>query len=258
MSLEKIEEALLSVKDFPGGVICIGGEPTMHDDFYNVSKLWAEYVNRPRRAIFYGRHPGGEVQRWINQIYPYQTFNDHYGGSWHKPLFVTGQDMGLPITKILKNIDRCMINHIWCPSINENGAYFCEVAATIDRFIAGGKHAMNVKPGWWKRDIPEQQKLICQYCGLAQDFPPVRDNGGIEYISAFWAKIFKPEDLTKFKMVLDISEMQGAPYTRYAQKDGLHHWNKATLPIWLRQKRFGMAYRAKKIWWKIKDMIGGN
>lgn len=65
-------------------------------------------------------------------------------------------------------------------------AYFCEVAASIDRLFFGGAHAWPIEQGWWQRrpeDFKDQLSL-CDYCGLAQPGPSQLDRLERDIVSA--------------------------------------------------------------------------
>ena len=66
-------------------------------------------------------------------------------------------------------IDRCWVQNSWSASINQKGAYFCEVAAA-NALLYDRPDVWKVEPGWWKKtpkDFREQMEAACPKCGCA-------------------------------------------------------------------------------------------
>ena len=76
------------------------------------------------------------------------------------------------------NRDKCWVQNLWSGTVNTFGAYPCEVMASIDATLYGGKHAWPVTEDWWKRTTAEFGDMVklCDHCALAQPGPGSVDN----------------------------------------------------------------------------------
>ena len=66
-------------------------------------------------------------------------------------------------------VNHCWVQESWSASVNEKGAWFCEVAAALSGLF-DGPMGWPVEPGWWKRipaDFKEQMDWACRKCGAA-------------------------------------------------------------------------------------------
>jgi len=78
-------------------------------------------------------------------------------------------------------IRACPFQEHWSPVINDHGAYFCEIGATQDRILHGGRHAWPVKPGWWDKrpeDFEDQVQALCVNCSGCLPMPAFSDGRG--------------------------------------------------------------------------------
>jgi hypothetical protein len=206
MKLETFERSVQSMEGWhrPGNILgVIAGEPTLHAEFETISMRFAEMWGGPLTGN--GRLPVSDfntmaVERlhdrtngrglWtslgagftrhyetIMDVYGFWNVNTHESGGRHQALLISRKDYqeatGVSDEQWLHNRDNCWVQNLWSATINDKGAYFCEVAATIDRLYFDGKHAWGVETGWWQRtpkDFNDQLEL-CNYCGLAQPGP---------------------------------------------------------------------------------------
>lgn len=210
MALESFERAVKSMEGWnaPNRLIgVIGGEPTLHPDFERISRRFAELWGAPTTSN--GRQPIADLNSFaterlfdrstgrglwtslgegfyrhyetIMEVYGHWNTNTHESGGRHQALLITREDYiaqtGLSQERWLHNRDNCWVQRMWSATINDRGAYFCEVAGSIDRLFFEGAHAWPVESGWWERK-PEDfgsQLELCDYCGLAQPGPSQLD-----------------------------------------------------------------------------------
>ncbi|HEX3755685.1 MAG TPA: hypothetical protein VHV26_11490 [Rhizomicrobium sp.] len=210
MELETFERAVKSMDgwDGPNRVIgIIAGEPTLHSNFEKISRRFAELWGGPLTGN--GRLPIKDFNHlaterlfdrstgrglWtslgagfyrhyetIMEVYGHWNTNTHESGGRHQALLISRDDYkaatGLSDEQWLQNRDNCWVQNMWSASINDKGAYFCEVAASIDRLYFNGAHAWPVEQGWWQRSPADfgAQLDLCNYCGLAQPGPAQLD-----------------------------------------------------------------------------------
>lgn len=210
MELETFERSVKSMEGWqaPNRVIgIIAGEPTLHSNFEKISRRFAELWGGP--VTDNGRLPIKDFNQFaterlfdrstgrglwtslgagfyrhyetIMEVYGHWNTNTHESGGRHQALLITRKDYqaqtGMSDDQWVKNRDACWVQNMWSASINDKGAYFCEVAASIDRLYFNGKHAWPVEHGWWQRK-PEDfgaQLDLCNYCALAQPGPAQLD-----------------------------------------------------------------------------------
>ncbi len=218
MSLPIFERAVRSMEGWqqPNRVIgIIAGEPTLHSEFEALSRRFAELWGGPDTE--HGRHPIGDFNQFaierlfdrsngrglwtslgqgfyrhyetIMDVYSHWNPNTHESGGRHQALLITRADYcaatGLSQEKWLDNRDHCWVQGMWSAAVNDKGAYFCEVAAAIDRLYFDGAHAWPVEHGWWQRNPADfgDQLELCDYCALAQPGPSQIDRLDRDIIS---------------------------------------------------------------------------
>ena len=210
MKLETFERAVKSMEGWQGPNKVIGviaGEPTLHAEFEQLSRRFAELWGGPLTGN--GKLPIKDFNRFaterlfdrstgrglwtslgagfyrhyetIMEVYGHWNTNTHEMGGQHQALLITREDYckttGTTGEQWLINRDNCWVQKLWSATINDKGAYFCEVAGAIDRLYFNGAHAWPVEHGWWQRK-PEDFKNqldLCNYCGLAQPGPSQLD-----------------------------------------------------------------------------------
>lgn len=210
MKVETFERAVKSMDgwDGPNKVIgVIAGEPTLHSEFEQISRRFSELWGGPLTGN--GKLPIKDFNRFaterlfdrstgrglwtslgqgfykhyetIMEVYGHWNTNTHEVGGQHQALLVTRDDYckttGMSSEQWEKNRDNCWVQGMWSATINDKGAYFCEVAGAIDRLYFNGSHAWPVEHGWWQRkpeDFKDQLDL-CNLCGLAQPGPSQLD-----------------------------------------------------------------------------------
>jgi hypothetical protein len=211
MKLETFERAVKSMEggwDGPNKVIgIIAGEPTLHSEFEQISRSFADLWGGPLTGNgklpikdfnnfaterLFDRSTGRGLWTSLGQgfyrhyetimeVYGHWNTNTHEMGGQHQALLITREDYikttGMSDDQWVENRDKCWVQNLWSASINDKGAYFCEVAAAIDRLYFNGAHAWPVEQGWWQRtpaDFKDQLDL-CNMCGLAQPGPSQLD-----------------------------------------------------------------------------------
>jgi hypothetical protein len=174
MELEKIEEAVDSLAGYHGGVGIMGGEPTLHPRFPEICDMLMRKLSPYQCGLWTSGYKWDEYKKLIKKTFKFAVnYNDHSDTRQkHQPVLVA-------IDEVVKNkesmwdlINHCWVQELWSPSINVNGAFFCEVAAAMDMLLGlGGGYP--VKKGWWAKDpadFRDQIELYCRHCGAALPF----------------------------------------------------------------------------------------
>ena len=206
MDFKDFTNAVDSLKDYPGTVGIMGGEPTLHPQFAQfVCYLKEQRPDQSPFSIF--RHPvrdfnsfhssrlthlhGRKRGLWsalgnkyydnfelIQDTFAYQCINDHRNTGLHQALLITRKELGIPDKEWNILRDKCWIQNEWSASITPKGAFFCEVAAALD-MLFDGPGGWPVEPGWWKRR-PEDFQDQLHWCELCSAALPVPSNPGNE------------------------------------------------------------------------------
>lgn len=198
MSQDCFQQALDSLKGWPGVVALFGGNPCSHPNFPEICQMLAEAVpDQSKRGLWsndFLRH--GKVVR--DTFYPEGRFNLNVHRNihasyemekhtpsqviiksitepaWHSPILVSWKDQGLTRDEWERLRESCDINQRWSAAIVErNGeayAYFCEVAAALDG-VRGQNMGLRASPGWWKLPITYFQGQIRHCCDAGCGIP---------------------------------------------------------------------------------------
>jgi len=227
MDVDFFKKAVDSMEGFPGIVGVMGGEPTLHPHFDEMMDYYASRIPEPRPAVFigdptpsfkdYGRivkyMRGRKRGLWsalgpgyyknfekIQDVFPYQNLNDHRTVNTHQAILVTRKELGIPDDEWYKLRDNCWIQNIWSASITPKGAFFCEVAASLD-MLFNGPGGWPVEPGWWKRVPSEfgEQLNWCENCSVALTVPANNANDETDIVSPVMLEKLKKVNGPKIK-----------------------------------------------------------
>lgn len=104
----------------------------------------------------------------IQDVFTYQAVNDHTNPMYHEPILVARKDLGIPDDEWIKLREKCWVNQLWSAGITPKGAFFCEIAGTLD-LLLDGPGGWPIEPGWWKREEKDfgDQLQWCELCGVA-------------------------------------------------------------------------------------------
>lgn len=172
MTLDEVSNAIRSLDGFPGRVGLMGGEPAMHPSFSEILAIYRDLLPKDRREFW---TTGWKWYGYLDEIR--ETFHDdlvHYNDHTqttgkHQPLLVAIEDV-IPDAALREElIDDCWVQRQWSASITPKGAFFCEVAASLDHLF-DGPGGWPVEPGWWRRipsDYAEQRNFACNKCSAA-------------------------------------------------------------------------------------------
>ena len=264
MDLDTFRRAIDSLEGFQGVVGIIGGEPTLHPQFDQLLDYYAAKIPEPRpysfirqpvaafheysRMVKYQRGRrrglfsslGNGYYRHFEQIqdtFPYQSINDHSSVNTHQAILITRKELGIPDREWFTLRDNCWIQNLWSAAITPKGAFFCEIAGSLD-MLFGGPGGWPIEPGWWKRkprDFADQLHW-CEMCSVALKVPTME--------AARRTDIVSPAILEKLKTINGPKVRKGqyvvfepSGYNQ-AQFSG-HECN----PIWYLPKEKGDAAR---------------
>ena len=175
MSLGEFRNALKSLEDWPGQIGISGGEPTLHPYYPDILSIIREFPRPQGRQyqLFTSGGPRYQKYRDISVgtfVCIHENFHDDRQQDicLHQPITVAVGDVIEDADLRESLIDDCWVQRTWCPVINSKGAFFCEVAGSMD-IIFDGPGGYPVEPGWWKKEIKdfqEQREKYCYCCGM--------------------------------------------------------------------------------------------
>lgn len=206
MSTEQFQKAIDSLAGYsqlPHAIVgLMGGEPMLHPKFaefceYALAKigrrklgLWSTFPDSPN----YSKHA-----ELIVKTFSVILLNDHSRDDIkHAPVLMASEEHFRKVCQFCKGskegifehqpciecggkgtitddaslfqaVDHCWVQESWSASINNKGAFFCEVAAALDDLF-DGPGGWPVEPDWWKRvpaDFRAQMDWACRKCGAA-------------------------------------------------------------------------------------------
>jgi hypothetical protein len=209
MDLKYYEMALKSLKDFPSIVGMIGGEPTLHPNFFEFCELVKFYIpEKNRRGLWtntltevYNKNKG-----YIFDVFGVICMNDHKAPIYHTPILTSIEDLdNLSVEEKNNFINNCWIQLTWSATITPKGGYFCEVAGMLS-MLFNGPEGRNVEadPEWWKKDISifsDQIDWACNKCGCSIPLIPRRCVDEIDDVSE--TNLKRLEEIKSPKIKLD-------------------------------------------------------
>ena len=89
----------------------------------------------------------------IQDVFTYQAVNDHTNPMYHEPILVSRKDLGIPDDEWVKLRDKCWVNQLWSAGITPKGAFFCEIAGTLDMLLDGPGGRLSQAGGNARRKI---------------------------------------------------------------------------------------------------------
>lgn len=185
ISFDEFKAAIDSLNGFNGIAGFMGGEPTLHPAFSEFCR-YAQKV-RPRELLgLWSVFPDAPKYKayapLICETFGNILLNDHtLDNIMHGPIHVGIKDVVKDEVEMWRLIESCWVQNSWSASINQKGAYFCEVAAA-NALLYGRDDGWKVEPDWWKRtpkDFREQMEQACPSCGCAV---PLKRRASVEEI----------------------------------------------------------------------------
>lgn len=245
MSLEQIERALQSLEGWRKGVGCFGGEPTLHPDFPDVCALFARHFPRRQLAIWTCGGPKYESYRaLIDETFSIVAYNDHQGPGFHQPLLIASEEVVPDLLERQRLIEHCWLPRHWSPVISGRGAFFCEVAATLDGLF-DGPGGVALQKGWWRQDFAAfqyQRDQHCCSCSIPLPIEPLPDTLSADWVSPRNAMRLReagsPMALGGRLHIVDAVDLTSAPQRNprwFAAPGSPHYWTRLSLRagLWL-------------------------
>lgn len=176
MELEIVEQAILSLLDFPGLIGIMGGEPTLHPYFVEICTLVRKHVPPEKRNLMTAGFNWDRYEKVIKRTFGEQVvFNNHSDPTQkHHPMLLSISDVVDNRRYVESLISQCWVDQRWGASINPKGCFFCEIAAAMD-LLFDGPGGLPIEKGWWKKEPAAflgQQRQNCYRCGASVPFYP--------------------------------------------------------------------------------------
>jgi len=154
MSIEDFDFILFMLKGWPTRINFFGGEPTIHPQFKEFCQLARKYYPRRKLQLFTaGGKKYQENLDVISKTFKYIYRNEHLE---NKEL-CRHQPHTLSIREVVKDakvrdylIENCWVERTWCPSIYPWGAYFCEMAGSLDLILFDRENAVPLSDKWYR------------------------------------------------------------------------------------------------------------
>ena len=149
----------------------MGGEVLCHPQFPEFCE-YALTKFPPEQLGLWSSFPKGydSYRELICKTFKQVFLNDHSRNDiYHAPILVAAEEVVPHRGRMFLMANVCWLHEAWSASINPNGAFFCEVAASMSLLFGTGK-GWPVEKEWWMRspkDYTEQIEEYCPKCGCA-------------------------------------------------------------------------------------------
>ena len=177
MDLDTIGRAIRSLEGFPGRIGIMGGEPTLHPKFTEILALVRELIpDKSKREFWTAGFKWKKYRDDVLDTFTVQriAFNNHTQTTgMHQPLLVAIDEVveDEEIRSIL--IENCPFQSSWSASITPKGAFFCEIAASLD-WLLDGPGGYPIEPGWWDKKPDQFADQVAEYCGKCSGALPMK------------------------------------------------------------------------------------
>jgi hypothetical protein len=246
MDVDYYEKAVISLKDFPGVIGMIGGEPTLHPRFKDLCEILDYHIKEKWRKGLWSNKGGKfrENKKLIYRTFGHFNLNDHVSDDIsHTPILVASEDMirdgTITEDEWRKYTASCWVQTTWSATITPKGAFFCEVAGMLD-YLFDGNNGWDIEkePDWWKKQIPEYSAQIewaCRKCGCQLPLRPKRSSEGIDDVS--------PSNLDRL-IATGSPKIKQGKYLLFSE--GLDHSQFRSVD-WYWEERNGIVDKLKKL-----------
>lgn len=187
LSEDEFKLAVDSMEKFPKMTGFMGGEPLLHPKFEEFCAYAKSKLPKEKLGLWTCLPKGFEhYATTICDTFGHIFINDHTRNDiFHGPVLVAADEIFDDKNEMFYAIDHCWLQNSWSASINQKGAFFCEIAAAMAVLfdMDGG---WPVEPGWWWRtpkDFREQIEKYCPMCGCAIPLKRRSSTEGIDDIS---------------------------------------------------------------------------
>lgn len=253
MDVDYYERAVKSLKNFPGMIGMIGGEPTLHPRFRDLCEVLRSHIPQKKRRGLWsnGSNKYAEYRPLIEETFGFKNVNDHVTNEIiHTPLLVSSQDMvdrgHLSEQEWQEYTGACWVQNNWSATINPAGAYFCEVAGMLDYLFEGNNGwDIDAPTEWWRKTISEysrQAAWACRKCGCQLPLPPRRSTEVIDDVSDSSLERLLSVNSPKAKRGQYCLYTGGLDYSQ--KRDNTWYWNKKA-PIEFLKKIVGRLLAGK-------------
>lgn len=204
MTLEEVENALISLQDYPGHIGIFGGEPTIHPAFEEICRLIQKYVPvKARRELWtmgkdWGKHEAIIRETFYDELIAYNEHEDNQP-CWHQPNSIAPREVfDGKVTGVVRDddalmwkiINNCWVQKRWSAAITPLGAFFCEVAAAKAHLT--GLNGIKVQEGWWREPHTTWDSMkseVCTKCSMCLPMEMIpNDKQEFDTISPLYAK----------------------------------------------------------------------
>ena len=255
MSMEKVVAAVDSMKGYPKMTGIMGGEPLLHPQFEEICEYLHSQIPPEQCGLWTCLPKGKEKYREvICKTFGNIFINDHTRDDiTHAPVLVASKEISLEQWKKDYLIDKCWVQNSWSASINDKGAFFCEVAAALATLFDVEKVAWPVEVGWWGRSPKHfvSQMGLCEFCGCAMPLGQRVSTDGRDDVSPEMLKLleqFSPKIKKGLYEIHDLHSVQkqetcSASYKDPSYRDAIA--KKYGMFLMINEKRFQTPYLLK-------------
>lgn len=195
MDLDYFREVVDSLREAPMMIGVMGGEPLLHPEFERMCRHLQGRLP-PRRLGLWSSLPPrfSRYAKLIADTFGAVLPNSHARERiLHCPVLVRSD--AVLGERFRDAVEGCWIQRAWSASVNPRGAYFCEVAASLDLLLKTGT-AFDVHARWWlkkPREYEAQVRALCSKCGVCLCLTPRPDSERVDDLDDWWLRKLKKD-----------------------------------------------------------------
>lgn len=174
------------------GIRLLGGEPTMHDDLFNIIDLILKYkAFYPEVSLRFATNGLSEKTKEVLNRIPkdFVIENTDKGNKKNSFVCFNNAPIDSSLYQAMDFSNACYITQVCGLGLTKYGYYHCAIAGSIDR-VFGFNLGRKEIPAIGDKMIKEK-RILCKYCGHFRELFEGEKSRKVGIISCSWVKAYE-------------------------------------------------------------------